>query len=122
MLLEQITSDGEQDESQQPDMDQNPKSVKKPIRKLKTMKKVAVMDTELRKNVPVSQVKKEDQDFVDAMEDARKKTAAEISNKKTIEIKVTPGARKSAMMNSMRDEEDKKGILQKVYEKVTGKN
>ena len=38
MLLEQITSDGEQDESQQPDMDQNPKSVKKPIRKLKTMK------------------------------------------------------------------------------------
>ena len=113
MALEQITGEVVTDDQDQP----TPKS------KLASMKKkVKTMDTELRSNVPVSQVKKEDQDFVDAMEDARKKTAAEIAKKKTIEIKVTPGARKSAMMNSMRDEEDKKGILQKVYEKVTGKN
>lgn len=44
-------------------------------------KKVETMDTELRSNVPVKQVKKETQDFVNAMEDARKKTALEIANK-----------------------------------------
>ncbi len=44
-------------------------------------KKVEVMDTELRTNVPVKQVKKETQDFVDAMEAARKKTEAEVARK-----------------------------------------
>jgi hypothetical protein len=44
-------------------------------------KKVEVMDTELRTNVPVKQVKKETQSFVDAMEDARKKTEAEVAKK-----------------------------------------
>ena len=44
-------------------------------------KKVEVMDTELRTNVPVKQVKKETQSFVDAMEYARKKTEAEVAKK-----------------------------------------
>ena len=71
-MLEQITGEVVTDDQNQP----NPKS------KLASMKKkVKTMDTELRSNVPVSQVKKEDQDFVDAMEDARKKTAAEIAKK-----------------------------------------
>lgn len=49
-------------------------------------KKVEVMDTELRTNVPVKQVKKETQSFVDAMEDARKKTEAEVANKSKTNI------------------------------------
>ena len=49
-------------------------------------KKVEVMDTELRTNVPVKQVKKETQSFVDAMEDARKKTEAEVVNKSKTNI------------------------------------
>lgn len=75
-MLEQITTE----------MDvQEPGNPKKKLSKLASMKKkVAVMDTELRKNVPVDQVKKEDQDFVNAMEDARKKTAAEIAKKKSM--------------------------------------
>ena len=72
MLLEQITSDGEQDESQQPDMDQNPK---KPG-KLKTMKKVVIE-------------------------------------------KISPAARRSAVMNRNMDERNKKSILRTVYDKVT---
>lgn len=77
-MLEQITTD----------MDvQMPGGGKKKPSKLASMKKkyvkgVEVMDTELRKNVPVSQVRKEDDAFVNAMEDARKKTAAEIAKKK----------------------------------------
>jgi len=102
-MLEQITGEVVTDDQNQP----NPKS------KLASMKKkVKTMDTELRSNVPVSQVKKEDQDFVDAMEDARKKTAAEIAKKpKTFddirkkvtnlpdkEMKVvSPAARRSAL-------------------------
>ena len=38
MLLEQITSDGEQDEAQQPDTDQNPKKVILKHKKKNTMK------------------------------------------------------------------------------------
>jgi hypothetical protein len=128
MALEQITGEVVTDDQEQP----SPKG------KLASMKKkVKTMDTELRKNVPVSQVKKEDQDFVDAMEDARKKTAAEIAKKpKTfddIRTKVTnlpdkemkvvsPAARRSALMNSMRDARAKKSILQSVYDKVTGQD
>jgi hypothetical protein len=44
-------------------------------------KKVEVMDTELRTNVPVKQVQREDKEFINAMEDARKKTALEIAKK-----------------------------------------
>jgi hypothetical protein len=74
MLLEQITSDGEQDESQQPDVDQNPKKGGK----LKTMKKVVIVE------------------------------------------KISPSARRSAIMNRNMDERNKKSILRAVYDKVTG--
>ena len=79
MALEQITTEM--------DVEIPGKGKKKPS-KLASMKKkkyvngVEVMDTELRSNVPVSQVRKEDQEFVNAMEYARKKTAAEIAKKK----------------------------------------
>jgi len=114
MALEQITGEVVTDDKTQP----NPKS------KLASMKKKVTMDTELRSNVPVSQVKKEDQDFIDAMEDARKKTAAEIAKKPKVEVrkKVSPAATRSALMNSMRDAKDKKSILQSVYDKVTGQD
>jgi hypothetical protein len=68
-------------------------------------KKVEVMDTELRTNVPVKQVKKETQSFVDAMEDARKKTAAEIANKRKfgsnneqLVEKITEGPRRTKLV------------------------
>jgi hypothetical protein len=125
MALEQITGEVVTDDKTKP----NPKS------KLVSMKKKVTMDTELRNNVPVSQVKKEDQDFIDAMEDARKKTAAEIAKKPKVDIRkkitnlpdkemkvVSPAARRSALMNSMRDAKDKKSILQSVYDKVTGQD
>lgn len=69
-MLEQITTD----------MDvQMPGKGKKKPSKLASMKKkyvkgVEVMDTELRSNVPVSQVKKEDKEFVKYMEAARPKS------------------------------------------------
>jgi len=112
MALEQITGEVVTDDQNQP----NPKS------KLASMKKkVKTMDTELRSNVPVSQVKKEDQDFVDAMEDARKKTAIEIAKKKIgVMQNISPAARRSAIMNRNMDERAKKSILQSVYDKVTG--
>ena len=112
MALEQITGEVVTDDQDQP----TPKS------KLASMKKkVKTMDTELRSNVPVSQVKKEDQDFVDAMEDARKKTAIEIAKKKIgVMQNISPAARRSAIMNRNMDARSKKSILQSVYDKVTG--
>jgi hypothetical protein len=68
-MLEQITTD----------MDvQMPGGGKKKSGKLASMKKkyvkgVEVMDTELRSNVPVSKLKKEDKEFVKYMEAARPK-------------------------------------------------
>lgn len=59
MALEQISTEM--------DVDIDQKNPGKPKRKLASMKKVEVMDTELRRNVPVSQVKKEDAEFVKAM-------------------------------------------------------
>jgi len=61
-MLEQITGEVVKDdeEEQQP----SPKG------KLASMKKkVKTMETELRSKVPVSKVKKEDEDFVSAMQD-----------------------------------------------------
>jgi len=69
-MLEQITTD----------MDvQMPGGGKKKSGKLASMKKkyvkgVEVMDTELRSNVPVSKLKKEDKEFVKYMEAARPKS------------------------------------------------
>jgi hypothetical protein len=69
IMLEQITTD----------MDvQMPGGGKKKPNKLASMKKkyvkgVEVMDTELRSNVPVSKLKKEDKEFVKYMEAARPK-------------------------------------------------
>ena len=118
MALEQITGEVVTDDQDQDKDQPAPKS------KLAAMKKkVKTMDTELRSNVPVSQVKKEDQDFVDAMEDARKKTAIEIAKKKIgIMQNISPAARRSAIMNRNMDARDKKGILEKVYDKVTGQD
>jgi hypothetical protein len=48
-----------------------------PKNKLASMKKKKTMDTELRSNVPVSKVKKEDEDFVNAMNDQYKNKAAD---------------------------------------------
>ena len=60
MALEQITGEVVTDDQDQP----NPKS------KLASMKKkVKTMETELRSKVPVKQVKKEDDEFVGAMQD-----------------------------------------------------
>jgi regulator of protease activity HflC (stomatin/prohibitin superfamily) len=58
---------------------------------LSSMKKkfingVEVMDTELRKNVPVKQVKKETQEFVSAMDDARKKMEREKAEKEKVKL------------------------------------
>ena len=70
MALEQITTE----------MDvQLPGNGKKKPSKLASMKKkfvkgVEVMDTELRSNVPVKQVQKEDREFVKYMEAARPKS------------------------------------------------
>jgi len=114
MALEQITGEVVTDDQEQP----SPKG------KLASMKKkVKTMDTELRSNVPVKQVQKEDQDFVDAMEDARKKTAIEIAKKKIgVMQNISPAARRSAIMNRNMDARAKKSILQSVYDKVTGQD
>lgn len=74
MPLEKITTEM--------DVNVDQKNPGKPKKLIASMKKVKTMDTELRKNVPVSQVKKEDQDFVDAMVYAKKKDLEEIKNKK----------------------------------------
>ena len=79
-MLEQITTD----------MDvQMPGKGKKKPSKLASMKKkyvkgVEVMDTELRSNVPVSKLKKDDKDFANAMQDAKNKTLAEAAKKKSM--------------------------------------
>jgi len=76
-MLEQITTD----------MDvQMPGGGKKKSGKLASMKKkyvkgVEVMDTELRSNVPVSQVRKEDAAFVKAMSDAKRMDMEELAKK-----------------------------------------
>ena len=60
MALEQITGEVVTDDQEQP----SPKG------KLASMKKkVKTMETELRSKVPVKQVKKEDDEFVSAMQD-----------------------------------------------------
>ena len=68
---------------QKPAKTKDKQGPKKPLASMKKkyVKGVEVMDTELRRNVPVKQVQKEDQDFVNAMEDARIKTAKEIAAK-----------------------------------------
>jgi len=83
-MLEQITGEVVTEDQKQ----LNPKS------KLTSMKKkVKTMETELRSKVPVSQVKKEDEDFASAMSDQyinkakdaakyRLKMAAAMSKKK----------------------------------------
>jgi len=55
--------------------------------KKKYVKGVEVMDTELRKNVPVSQVKKEDAEFVKAMVYAKRKQMEEINKNKSETLK-----------------------------------
>lgn len=74
MPLEKITTEM--------DVNLDQKNPGKPKKLIASMKKVKTMDTELRRNVPVSQVKKEDQDFVNAMVYAKKKDLEEIKNKK----------------------------------------
>lgn len=65
IMLEQITGEVVTE-------DQTPNS------KLSSLKKkVKTMDTELRSKVPVSQVKKEDKSFVDAMNDQYKNKASD---------------------------------------------
>ena len=71
------------------EMSYNQRGPKKPVQKgklISSMKKkylngVEVMDTELRKNVPVKQVQKETQDFVNAMEKSRKMTESQMASK-----------------------------------------
>ena len=65
-MLEQITGE-------MVTADQQPASKSK----LAYMKKKKTMDTELRSNVPVSKVKKENEDFVNAMDDQYKNKAAD---------------------------------------------
>ena len=65
-MLEQITGE-------MVTADQQPASKSK----LASMKKKKTMDTELRSNVPVSKVKKENEDFVNAMDDQYKNKAAD---------------------------------------------
>ena len=77
-MLEQITTDM--------DVEMPVGGGKKKPGKLASMKKkyvkgVEVMDTELRKNVPVSQVRKEDDAFVKAMVDAKRKDMEELAKK-----------------------------------------
>jgi hypothetical protein len=70
-----------------------PKKIEKPAgpkgKLLSSMKKkfingVEVMDTELRQNVPVKQVKKETQEFVNAMDGARKRMEREVAEKEKV--------------------------------------
>jgi regulator of protease activity HflC (stomatin/prohibitin superfamily) len=71
------------------EMSYNQRGPKKPVQKgklISSMKKkylngVEVMDTELRKNVPVSQVRKEDAEFTKAMEHARVRNEREKAEK-----------------------------------------
>lgn len=90
-MLEQITTD----------MDVQMPGGGKKKSKLSSMKKkyvkgVEVMDTELRKDVPVSQVKKEDAEFVKYMEDARVKTAKEIADREKAKPKLSVGVMKKS--------------------------
>ena len=95
MALEQITTEMD---IQKPAKTKDKQGPKKPLgsMKKKYVKGVEVMDTELRSNVPVKQVQKEDQDFVNAMEDARIKTAKEIAAKDKPKIKVMKKLGKAA--------------------------
>ena len=52
--------------------------------KKKFLNGVEVMDTELRENVPVKQVKRETQEFVNAMDGARKRMAREVAEKEKV--------------------------------------
>lgn len=79
MPLEQISTEM--------DVKVDQKNPAKPKRKLSSMKKVEVMDTELRRNVPVSQVKKEDAEFVKAMVYAKRKQMEEINKNKSETLK-----------------------------------
>jgi hypothetical protein len=76
MALEQITTDM--------DVKVDQKNPGKPKKLIASMKKVKTMDTELRRNVPVSQVKKADKDFVDAMVYAKKKDMEEVASKERV--------------------------------------
>ena len=58
------------------------------MKKKKYVKGVEVMDTELRSNVPVKQVQKEDQDFINAMTTAKKMDAEEIKAKAASKLKM----------------------------------
>lgn len=74
---------------------QNPakkKNKQKPNKPLASMKKkyvngVEVMDTELRTNVPVAQVEKENAEFVKAMVYAKRKQMEEINKNKSETLK-----------------------------------
>jgi hypothetical protein len=79
MALEQISTEM--------DVDIDQKNPGKPKKKLSSMKKVEVMDTELRRNVPVSQVKKENDEFVKAMVYAKRKQMEEINKNKSETLK-----------------------------------
>lgn len=95
MALEEITTEMD---VQKPAKTKDKQGPKKPLASMKKkyVKGVEVMDTELRSNVPVKQVKKESQDFADAMEKARKMTASEIAAKDKPKIKVMKKLGKAA--------------------------
>lgn len=95
MALEEITTEMD---VQKPAKTKDKQGPKKPLASMKKkyVKGVEVMDTELRSNVPVKQVKKESQDFADAMEKARKMTALEIAAKDKPKIKVMKKLGKAA--------------------------
>lgn len=100
MALEQITTEMD---VQLPAKTKDKQGPKKPLESMKKkyVKGVEVMDTELRSNVPVKQVKKETQDFVNAMEDARMKTAKEVANKPVIKKKELENSLKMAPSKMM---------------------
>ena len=77
-MLEQITTDMD---VQMPVGGGKKKPSKLASMKKKYVKGVEVMDTELRSNVPVSQVRKEDDAFVKAMSDAKRKDMEELAKK-----------------------------------------
>ena len=75
-MLEQITTDMD---VQMPGKKKSGKLAS--MKKMKYVKGVEVMDTELRSNVPVSQVRKEYAAFVKAMSDAKRMDMEELAKK-----------------------------------------
>ena len=83
MALEQITG-----EVVTEDQDKDQPAPKSKLAAMK--KKVKTMDTELRSNVPVKQVQKEDEDFVTAMQDQYKNRPADAGKENNKSKLLTP--------------------------------